>query len=101
MAEALNVPDVFQIEWEDTIPHLIIDRTMAKNSHNGAAKPGSPPTSIPLVGGGGALESLPHNPNHDHGGSKIQWATPPTRQSVDSEGAPLRYTTIPNLLETT
>ena len=31
----------------------------------------------------------------------VQWATPPTRQSVDSNGAPLRYRTIPNLLETT
>jgi hypothetical protein len=31
----------------------------------------------------------------------IQWATPPTGQSVDSEGAPLGYRTIPNLLDTT
>jgi hypothetical protein len=31
----------------------------------------------------------------------IQWATPPTGQSADSEGVPLRYRTIPDLLETT
>ena len=30
-----------------------------------------------------------------------QWAAPPTGQSEDSEGAPLRYRTIPNLLDTT
>ena len=30
-----------------------------------------------------------------------QWAAPPTGQSADSEGAPLRYRTIPNLLDTT
>ena len=31
----------------------------------------------------------------------IQWATPPTNASEDSDGAPLRFRTIPNLLETT
>ena len=31
----------------------------------------------------------------------IQWATPPTNASEDSDGGPLRFRTIPNLLETT
>ena len=31
----------------------------------------------------------------------IQWATPPTNASEDSDGAPLWFRTIPNLLETT
>jgi hypothetical protein len=32
---------------------------------------------------------------------QIHWATPPTGASEDSEGVPLRFRTIPNLLDTT
>lgn len=30
----------------------------------------------------------------------IQWAMPPTNKCLDSDGAPLKYQTIPNLLDT-
>jgi hypothetical protein len=43
-----------------------------------------------MASGGGS--SLPAN---------IQWATPPSDASADSDGGPRRYRTIPNLLETT
>jgi len=31
----------------------------------------------------------------------IQWATPPTGEGFDSEGVPLRFRTIPDLLDAT
>jgi hypothetical protein len=80
----------------------------AANSDDGADsvdqnEPASPAHSIPPHGGAG--DASPYTPQHSiggsNGGNQIQWATPPTDGYVDSEGAPLRYRTIPNLLETT
>jgi hypothetical protein len=61
----------------------------------------SPAPSIPLVGGTPATP--PHMPLGSVVGSAphIQWATPPTDAFDDSAGAPRRYRTIPNLLDTT
>ena len=64
---------------------------MFSDSDNG--EPASPAVSIPSLGDA----SPPHTPPHH----QIQWATPPTSASEDSEGVPLRYRTIPNLLDTT
>jgi hypothetical protein len=59
----------------------------------GGPKPASPAASIPVTGG----EGSPHTPPHQ----QIQWASPPTHDDDFSEGAPLRYRNIPDLLETT
>jgi len=51
---------------------------------------------------GGASNTPPHTPSASPGtpGQMIQWTTPPTNASENSDGAPLRFRTIPNLLET-
>lgn len=68
-----------------------------------ASEPASPVQSIPSPGGAGG--ESPYTPEYSiggsNGGNQIQWAMPPTDGAVDSEGAPLRYRTIPNLLDTT
>ena len=62
-------------------------------------EPISPAASIPSAGG--ASNTPPGSPNSNSGTPLIQWATPPTGQSVDSEGDPLRYRTIADLLDDT
>jgi len=66
-------------------------------------EPASPVHSIPSHGGNG--DESPHTPVPSFGGSNggnlVQWATPPTDRSITSDGAPLRFRTIPNLLDTT
>ncbi|CAD6247546.1 unnamed protein product [Miscanthus lutarioriparius] len=90
---------VAQVHWEDTVPCPTTAAEASENAVPDAVEPGSPAASIPSSGG--ASNSLPHTPSSIPGAPMVQWATPPTGQSVDSDGAPLRYRTIPNLLETT
>jgi len=94
-----KTPDMFQVHWEDTVPRPTTAAEASENDVPDAIEPGSPAASIPSSGG--ASNSPPHTPSSSPGAPMVQWATPPTRQSVDSNGAPLRYRTIPNLLETT
>lgn len=63
-------------------------------------EPVSPAASIPSVRG--ASNTPPHTPSASPGtlDQLIQWATPTTNAFEDSDGASLRYRTIPNLLET-
>jgi hypothetical protein len=98
-----GIPDVFQVQWEDTVSHPTMadpedNSTDAEAAADEAAEDESP-MSIPSFGGGS--NSPPQTPVPIPGVPMIQWATPPTGQSADSEGVPLRYRTIPNLLETT
>ena len=94
-----ETPDMFQVHWEDTVPHPTTAAEVSENVVPDAVELGSPAASIPSSGG--ASNSPPHTPSSISGAPMVQWMTPPTGQSVDSDGAPLRYRTIPNLLETT
>ena len=109
-AEA-DTPDMFQVDWGGTVGNPTADAEDDTGDSSDAdlddtgdssdadlpvpdeAVPGSPALSIPQSGG--VLNTPPHTP------PAIQWATPPTGQSADSEGVPLRYRTIPDLLEAT
>lgn len=71
-----------------------------------AGVPASPAASIPSAGNVGDTNTPPHTPISGASGSTppavlVQWATPPTNDSADSDGGPRRYRTIPNLLDTT
>jgi len=74
--------------FDNTVPNPTIDEEAPSE-----ADPGSPATTIPSLGGA----SPPHTPPVQ----QIEWATPPTHDSDFSSDAPLRYRTIPNLLDTT
>lgn len=77
----------------------------AENAGNSGdqIEPASPIQSIPSQVGQG--EASPHTPLHSisgsNGGNQIQWATPPSGGLAGSEGAPLRYRIISDLLEQT
>jgi len=93
------------VQCFDTVPGPTIgpdvDPEGSTASEFDGGEPVSPTASIPSVGG--ASNTPPHTPSPSPGtpGPMIQWATPPTNASEDSDGAPLRFRTIPNLLETT
>ena len=68
--------------------------------------PTSVASSIPSHGGLGDVETPPHTPVSATTGSSgtgypVQWATPPTNGSADSEGVPLWYRTVADLLDST
>jgi hypothetical protein len=104
------VPYTFNVEFPVTIPGPTIDQnseTGADSSFGGALA--SPAVSIPSQGDS---SSPPHTPisagttSNALGSATpdtppVQWATPPSNASEDSDGAPRRYRTIPNLLDTT
>jgi hypothetical protein len=89
-------PNIFSVQClDDTVPGPITGPAADDGafSENGDGEPASPAVSTPSMGGA----SPPHTPPHQ----QIQWATPPTGASEDSEGVPLRYRIIPDLLDTT
>jgi len=83
----IETPDMFQVHWEDTVPCPTTAAEASENAVPDAVELGSPAASIPSSGG--ASNSLPHTPSSIPGAPMVQWATPPTGQSVDSNGAPL------------
>jgi hypothetical protein len=92
--EAAEKIDMFQVQWDDTdtVPGLAMrsEEAVVPNF-----EPVSPVASIPSARGAS------NTPPRTLGTPLIQWASPPTGQSVDSEGAPLRYRTIVDLLDDT
>lgn len=92
---AADKTESFQVQWddEDTV-HGPTTEAVGPDF-----EPVSPTASIPSAGG--ASNTPPETPHSNLGTPSIQWATPPTGQSVDSEGAPLRYRTVADLLEDT
>ena len=105
------VEPIFSMAWPDEEQVTAADPTIggaADYQEEGGDlvdqnEPASPVQSIPPHGGGG--DASPHTPAHSiagsNGGNLIQWASPPTGGSVNSEGVPLRYRTILDLLDTT
>ena len=96
--EAAEKTDTFQFQWDDTdtVPGLA---TGSEEAVVPDFEPVSPAASIPSAGG--ASNTPPGTPNSNSSTPLIQWATPPTGQSVDLEGDPLRYRTIADLLDDT
>lgn len=97
--EAL-APYTFSIQYPDTVPGPTtgLDSELGADPSLGGA-PASPAGSIPSQGDS---SSPPHTPiSSGTAAMPFQWATPPTDASEDSDGAPRRYRTIPNLLDTT
>jgi len=87
------LPETFQVQcFEDTV-HSPTTGADADDGPVSEWEPASPAASIPTTGGAESPHTSPHQ--------QIQWATPPTHDSDFSEDAPLRYRTIPDLLETT
>jgi hypothetical protein len=72
----------------------------AAGDSTGAAVPGSPVPPTPSLG---TPSSMVGTPGTSASGvqTQVQWATPPTGAEEDSEGVPLRYRTIPDLLDST
>ncbi|XP_066396457.1 uncharacterized protein [Miscanthus floridulus] len=96
--EAAETTDTFQVQWDDTDTIL----GLATGSEEDVVldfEPVSPAASIPLAGG--ASNTPPGTPNSNSGTPLIQWAMPPTGQFVDSEGDPLWYRMIADLLDDT
>jgi hypothetical protein len=89
------VPDftVFYLEETDENP------TIGPVAVLDANQPASPAPSIPSPNAG--MGASPHTPQASMGSThnQIQWATPPTGGSADSDGALLRYSTIASLLD--
>jgi len=87
------VPDTFTVQCFDTVPGPTIgpgaDSEGSAASEFDGGEPVSPTASIPSVGG--ASNTPPHTPSPSPGtpGPMIQWATPPTNASQDSDCAPL------------
>ena len=95
---AAGVPEGFTVCWpEDTDENPTIESSSGSDQQ----PPSSPAPSIPSPGGGSV--GSPHTPQASTGSThnQIQWATPPTGESVDSEGVPQRFRTIASLLEDT
>lgn len=101
-AATIAAPDIFQVQWDDdTDGNPTTGLAEPEVAEPDAGEPGSPAGSIAQSGGG--MQSPPQTPNSTpiQGAPMIQWATPPTGQSEDSEGFPLCYRTIPDLLDST
>ena len=104
-------PWTFEIQYEDTVhgPTIDHDAVPAADLTGAGGDQASPQPSIPSHGGLGDLgeaDSPPHTlvPTGSVAsapGFQIQWATPPTGGSEDSEGVPLRYRTVADLLDST
>jgi hypothetical protein len=93
-------PYTFNVQFPDTVPGPTIglDSELGADPSLGDA-PVSPVDSIPSQGDS---NSPPHTPvSSGTAAVPFQFATPPTDASKDSDGAPRRYRTIPNLLDTT
>jgi len=104
-ATATEAPDIFQVQWDDTVagPTTGLVEPKFSEPEPDAGDPGPPAVSASIPQSRGGSNSPPHTPNFNSIPRVLmtQWAAPPTGQSEDSEGAPLRYRTIPNLLDTT
>lgn len=89
-----GVPFSYSVYFLNTVDDLAIGPASADSEEEA---PLSPTLSIPSPGGG--IGDSPHTPQGlGSTPNQIQWATPPTDGSADSEGASLWYRTIPNLL---
>jgi hypothetical protein len=94
--KAAVVPDAFQVQ---SLDDSISGPTIGTDADDDAflepveVEPASPAASIPSTGGDSSLDTPPHQ--------IIQWSTPHTNASKDSDGAPLRYRTMTDLLDTT
>jgi hypothetical protein len=92
--------------YADTVHHPATDGVLPDGPIFSGA-PASPEATIPLDDdGNGGHSTPPHTPISGGLGSTpsattVQWATPPTDASEDSDGGPRRYRTITNLLDTT
>jgi hypothetical protein len=100
-------PSTFSVQYPDTVhcPTTGSDSELAPDLILPGA-PTSPAASIPLAVDEGSVNTPPHTPYSGTSGSTppavpIEWATPPTDASADSDGGLRRYRTIPNLLDTT
>jgi hypothetical protein len=103
-------PYTFEIQLPDTVlgPTIDLDSELEADSvqDGGMASPpvtpipsqqesvGTPSTPLPSPSSGATGSITP-------GVQPIQWATPPSGAIVDSEGVPLRYRTVFDLLEST
>jgi hypothetical protein len=92
------LPETFQVQClDDPVGFLTTgadsDNDAGSDADAWGSKPTSPAAPIQASGGVGS----PHMPSQQ----QIQWATPPTHDNDFSENAPLRYRSIPDLLETT
>jgi len=103
--------NTFNIQYPDGTVH---GPTMDQGSESVGADhsvgaPDQSAASVPPVGGEGSVnvpQTPPHTPISGSLGSlprtaQIQFATPPTGASADSDGGPRRYRTISDLLDTT
>jgi len=96
--EAADKTKTFHFQWDD------IDDTVhgpAMGPDDAAVRgfePVLPVATIPSVGG---ANTPPGTPISNLGTPLMQCAMPPSGESMDSEGAPLRYRTIVDLLDDT
>jgi hypothetical protein len=110
-AQVQDVPFTFTVEYpEDTEQNPTISDQGDHGSGSDvgadsvdAGAPASPAGSIPSHGNMGESNTPPHTPlSSSHGSTQpVQWATPPTDASVDTDGQPRRYRTISDLLDHT
>jgi hypothetical protein len=100
-------PYTFTIQY----PNTVHGPTIGPDSESGAdsfmgGDPASPASAIPSQGNVGDSETPPHTPSSIAMGStppahQVQWATPPTDASADTDEGPRRYKTISDLLDST
>lgn len=89
------VVDTYSVQWDDTIvnPTTAPEPDEDDSDTADGVEPGSPADSDSIPS--------PGTPSTIPGTPLIQWATPPTGRSMDSEGNPLRYRTVSDLLDST
>ena len=85
-------PFTFTVQYSDVEPEQDPTIDNADLTDDSDSEPGSPAAAIPSP----ATEEGSTPP-----AAQIQWATPPSGASADSDEAPRRYRTITNLLDTT
>ncbi|XP_066341937.1 uncharacterized protein [Miscanthus floridulus] len=104
-------PSTFSIQYPDTdtvhCPTTGSDSAPGTDSFVDGAltPPAATIPTIPLEDGEGSPHTPPHTPIAGNQEStppaaQIQWASPPSDASADSDGGPRRYRTIPNFLDT-
>ena len=103
-------PYTFEIQLPDTVlgPTIDLDSELEADSVQDGGMASPPVTPIPSQQGSVGTPSTPlPSPSSGATGSitpgvqPIQWATPPSGATVDSEGVPLRYRIVFDLLEST
>lgn len=110
ISEAAAAPYTFDVQYpDDTVPFPTTGSgSVSSGADDSLGVPASPAASIQSAEGGGSTITPPHTPisglsprSTPPAVNPIQWATPPSDATADSDGRPLRYRTIPNLLDTT